>query len=182
MSEFDFSQDFNRKGEAVNYYGPGYEIGVENKPSQIQGSELVNELKSKFGSKISNEKIYKWKAEMVDMESFEFMNCKFVAVALILLDNYAFELNSDSFFNVFKQIFKNETIMEPYYEILIEKLRRKNIDEKDMEIQKVYTKQFLFSYIYKIINYREKYNISGKVYQETRKVSKEPDYKYGGEE
>ncbi len=182
MSEFDFSQDFNKAG--VSFYGPSYdEIGDENKPAQIQGKILYNELKNKFGNKISSEKINKWKIEMMDMESFEFMNCRYVAVALVLLDNYYDSLASlDSFFNIFKQLFRNETVMEPYYEIMIEKGRKKSISEKDMEIQKVYAKQFLFSYIYKIVNYREKYKVSGKVYQGTRTKPIPVEPSFGGEE
>ena len=65
---------------------------------------------------------------------------------------------------------------------MIEKGRKKNMTEKEMEIQKVYSKQFLFSYIYKIISYREKYKNSGKIYQGTRTVPKKEEYKYGGEE
>jgi hypothetical protein len=182
MSEFDFSQDFNKAG--VSFYGPSYEeIGEENKPAQIQGKVLENELRNKFGNKISIEKIRKWKSEMMDMESFEFMNCKYVAVALVLLDNYYDSLVSlDSFFSVFRQLFRNETAMEPYYEIMIEKSRKKNMTEKDIEYQKVNVKQFLFSYIYKIVNYRGKYRTSGKVYQETRTSSKKIEPSFGGEE
>jgi hypothetical protein len=182
MSEFDFSQDFNKAG--ISFYGPSYEeIGEENKPSLIQGKILIDELKNKFGNRISSEKINKWKIEMMDMDSFEFMNCRYVAIALVLLDGFYDNLSSlDSFFDVFKQLFRNETVMEPYYEIMIEKSRKKNMNEKELEIQKIYSKQFLFSYIYKIVNYREKYKTSGKVYQETRTVPKKEPYKYGGEE
>jgi len=182
MSEFDFSQDFNKLG--AGFYGPSYEeIGEENKPVQIQGKVLENELRNKFGNKISVEKIRKWKTEMMDMNSFEFMNCRYVAVALMLLDNYYDNLSSlDSFFNVFRQLFRNETAMEPYYEIMIEKSRKKNIGEKEMEIQKIYAKQFLFSYIYKIVNYREKYKTSGKIYQGTRTSPKKIEPSFGGED
>jgi predicted oxidoreductase len=85
-------------------------------------------------------------------------------------------------FNVFRQLFRNETAMEPYYEIMIEKSRKKNIGEKEMEIQKIYAKQFLFSYIYKIVNYREKYKTSGKIYQGTRTSPKKIEPSFGGED
>ena len=152
MSDFDFGQDFNRKGEKNSQYGPDYTFpNVEEFKGKVsQGEALVKFLQNKFGN-IDKKKRYDWRDEMLELNSFEFMNVEYLGSALILIDTY-YNNQNESYQNVFKMVFRSDTIMEPFYDLLIEKSKKKT--DVDYETRKLSCKQFLYSYIFKVLFFR----------------------------
>jgi hypothetical protein len=155
MSELDFSQGFSKSGQLVQQYG-----GAENRYNttnrvKFQQSENLFKYVSNKYSRISKVVREKWRDEMFNMEGFEYMNVNFLAAALDLYENYYTE---DEEINViFRNIFKRNEVMEKYYDLLIEKVKKKSGEE--YEEKKLMTKQFLYTYIIKIYKFREQKEI-----------------------
>jgi hypothetical protein len=79
------------------------------------------------------------------------MNTKFVAAALIIIDQYLQDVDFEDFENYFKVlktgIFSNEKIMNKFLDNLIDKFSKKENTENLAKI-------ILFNYIYKIAQFR----------------------------
>ncbi len=155
MSELDFSQGFSKSGQLVQQYG-GFEnrYDTTNRVKFQQAENLFKYVSNKY-SKISKTVREKWRDEMFNMEGFEYMNVNFLAAALDLYENYYTE--DEDITSVFRNIFKREETMEKYYDLLIEKIKKKNIEE--YEEKKIMVKQFLYTYIIKVYKFRQQKEI-----------------------
>lgn len=150
MSQLDFSQSFTKTGQLVSQYGgfePTYDINKKIKTQQADN--LVIYISNRY-SKVSKVVRDKWRNEMLNMDGFEYMNIPFLAAALHIYENYYSE--DEDISNVVKNIYKRDEKMEFYYDLLIEKNKKKSDEEYTEKL--IVTKQFLYTYIIKIHYYR----------------------------
>jgi hypothetical protein len=112
---------------------------------------------------------------MTQMEGFRYMNTKFVAAALIILDQYLQNVSLEDYENFFKilktVIFNDEKIMNEFLDNLIDK----NTKKEGVTALEALTKRILFNYIYKISQFRYNnenttYNVSNE-YKEKVEIS-----------
>jgi hypothetical protein len=174
MSEnLNFNLGFQKAGQS-NYGLYDGAARSEMTPIQIQGFILRSYISNIYGEKVSSsQKIYQWSEEMTQMEAFRYMNTKFVAAALIILDQYFQDINFEDYENFFKilktVIFNDEKIMNEYLDNLIDKSSRK----EGIAAIEALTKRILFNYIYKISQFRYSHTNSGSLneYQEKVEIS-----------
>lgn len=155
MSEnLNFNLGFQKAGQS-NYGLYEGTARSEMTPVQVQGFILRSYISNVYGEKVSSsQKIYQWSDEMTQMEGFRYMNTKFVAAALIILDQYLQDVSLEDYENFFKilktVIFNDEKIMNEYLDNLIDKTTRK----EGAAALEALTKRILFNYIYKISQFR----------------------------
>lgn len=173
MSEnLNFNLGFQKAGQSN--YGL-YDGGTRSEmtPIQVQGFILRSYISSTYGDIVSSsQKIFQWSEEMTQIESFRYMNTKFVAAALIIIDQYLQDVDFEDYENYFKilktGIFSNEKIMNKYLDNLIDKFSKKENTENLAKI-------ILFNYIYKISQFR--YNNKPKIGKdEYKQRTPEPEY------
>jgi transcription termination factor NusB len=155
MSEnLNFNLGFQKAGQS-NYGLYDGSARSEMTPIQVQGFILRSYIANVYGEKVSSsQKIYQWSVEMTEMEAFRYMNTKFVAAALIIIDQYLQDVSLEDYENFFKVlktvIFNDDKIMNVYLDNLIDKTLKK---EGSSYIE-AFTKRILFNYIYKISQFR----------------------------
>jgi hypothetical protein len=150
MSFLVFQAGYEKYGEGK--YG-GYSETQKNEitPMQVQGIALRAELDNKYGNMIQKEKRIKFVNEMMQIDAFRYMNPKFVAASLIIIDQDLEYIDLPEVPETLKTlIFPNKQIMDKYIENLVDKSRRKDKDFTEALIKKI-----LFNYIYKIYQSRE---------------------------
>jgi hypothetical protein len=147
----NFNLGFQKAGQSNYGLYDGSARG-DMTPIQIQGFILRSYISSTYGDIVtSSQKIFQWSEEMTQMETFRYMNTKFVAAALIIIDQYLQDVDFEDFENYFKVlktgIFSNEKIMNKFLDNLIDKFSKKENTENLAKI-------ILFNYIYKIAQFR----------------------------
>lgn len=150
MSELVFEEGFRKAGEGGKY-GDGEEFNrMEMTPNQIQGYNLKNAMERNYLNFIQNkDKRVELVREMEQIETFRYMNVEYVAASLILIDQYLKEVELENIPSYLKNyIFNDDEIMENFVPNLIIK---ENL-EKPSKIS--LCKKILFSYIFKILNFR----------------------------
>jgi len=150
MSYLDFQAGFEKYGEGK--YG-SYDITQKNEmtPMQVQSISLRAELDNKYGNIIQKEKRIKWTNEMMQIDAFRYMNTKFVAASLVIIDQDLEYIDLPEVPETLKTlVFPNTQIMNKYIDNLVDKSRRKDKDFTESLVKKI-----LFNYIYKIYQSRE---------------------------
>ena len=150
MSELVFEEGFRKAGTG-GMYGDGEEFNrMEMTPNQIQGYNLKNVMERNYLNFVQNkDKRMEFVREMEQLETFRYMNVEYVAVSLILIDQYLKEVELENIPSYLKNyIFNDNEIMENFLPNLIIK---ENL-EKPSRI--VLCKKILFSYIFKILSFR----------------------------
>lgn len=156
----NFNLGFQKAGQS-NYGLYDGSARSEMTPIQVQGFILRSYISNTYGEKVtSSQKIYQWSDEMTQMETFRYMNTKFVAAALIIIDQYLQDVSLADYENFLKiiktVIFNDETIMNEYLDNLIDKSLKKD----SLQVQEALTKRILFNYIYKISQFRYNESVS----------------------
>lgn len=170
MSFLVFQQGFQKPGQATY---SSYEESHKNEmtPLQVQAISLRSELDNRYGSIISKEKRIKWSNEMMQIESFRYMNVKFVAAALVIIDQELEYINITEMPETLKTIvFPNKQVIDKYIDNLVDKSRRKDKDFTETLVKKV-----LFSYIWKIYHSREDGTAGINEYEDAQVEIKIPD-------
>jgi hypothetical protein len=174
MSEnLNFNLGFQKAGQS-NYGLYDGAARSEMTPIQVQGFILRSYISNVYGEKISSsQKIFQWSDEMTQMDSFRYMNTKFVAASLIIIDQYLQDVSLEDYENFFKVlktvIFNDDKIMNIYLDNLIDKTVKK---ENASYIEGL-TKRILFNYIYKISQFRysNKTGIAPSEYKQKDEIS-----------
>lgn len=148
----NFQQGFEKGGQSMY---SSYETVNRNElsPLQMQGIALKSYISNVYGNFVSSPGIInKWVDMMIKIEGFRYMNHRFTGASLILIDQYLKYVKQEDFVDVLRTIFRDDEIMKPFLENLIERgHQREGI---------VYlTKKILFNYIFKI--YFFKFSSSG---------------------
>jgi transcription termination factor NusB len=155
MSEnLNFNLGFQKAGQSNYGLYDGAARSIMT-PIQVQGFILRSYIANVYGEKVtSSQKIYQWSEEMIQMEAFRYMNTKFVAAALIIIDQYLQDVSLEDYENFFKVlktvIFNDDKIMNVYLDNLIDKTLKK----ESLSYIEGFTKRILFNYIYKISQFR----------------------------
>jgi len=150
MSELVFEEGFRKSGTG-GMYGDGEEFNrMEMTPNQIQGYNLKNAMERNYLNFVQNkDKRMEFVREMEQIETFRYMNVEYVAASLIIIDQYLKEVELENIPGYLKDyIFNDNEIMENFLPNLIIK---ENL-EKTSKI--VLCKKILFSYMFKILNFR----------------------------
>ena len=150
MSELVFEEGFRKAGMG-GMYGDSEEFNrMEMTPNQIQGYNLKNILERNYLNFVQNkDKRMEFVREMEQIETFRYMNVEYVAASLIIIDQYLREIELENIPSYLKNyIFNDKEIMENFFPNLI-------IKENLEKISKiVLCKKILFSYMFKILNFR----------------------------
>jgi hypothetical protein len=150
MSFLVFQQGFQKPGQG-NYSNYDETQKNEMTPLQVQGISLKVELDNRYGTIIPKEKRNKWVNEMMQIDDFRYMNTKFVAAALVIIDQELEYINIAEMPETLKNVvFPNKQIIDKYTDNLVDKSRRKDKDFTESLVKKI-----LFSYIWKIYHSRE---------------------------
>jgi hypothetical protein len=147
MTELVFEEGF-RKAGVGGRYGEGAEFNRgEMTPNQVQAYNLQNVFERNYLDYVqSKDKRREFMNEMEQIDSFRYMNVEYVAVALIIIDQYLREIEPENIAEFLKiYIFNDDDIMNVFLPNLIIK---ENL-EKPSRIS--LCKKILFSYIFKII-------------------------------
>jgi hypothetical protein len=150
MSELVFEEGFRKAGQG-GMYGDGEEFNrMEMTPNQIQGYNLKNAFERNYLNFVQNkDKRIQFVREMEQIETFRYMNVEYVAASLIIIDQYLKEVELQNIPEYLKNyIFNDNEIMGNFLPNLIIK---ENL-EKPSRI--VLCKKILFSYMFKILNFR----------------------------
>ena len=150
MTELVFEEGF-RKAGVGGRYGDGTEFNrAEMTPNQVQAYILQSVFERNYLDYVqSKEKRREFMNEMEQIESFRYMNVEYVAVALIIIDQYLRDVEPEDIPSSLKDyIFNDNDIMNNFLPNLIIK---ENL-EKPSRIS--LCKKILFSYIFKIISNR----------------------------
>jgi hypothetical protein len=172
MSFLVFQQGFQKSGQGTY---SNYEESQKNEmtPLQVQGISLRSELDNRYGTVINKEKRIKWANEMMQIEAFRYMNVKFVAAALVIIDQELEYISITEMPEVLKTVvFPNKQVIDKYIDNLVDKSRRKDKDFTETLVKKV-----LFSYIWKIYHSREDETEAISEYQDAPVEIKIPDVK-----
>jgi len=170
MSFLVFQQGFQKPGAGTS---SSYDETQKNEmtPLQVQSISLRSELDNRYGSVVPKEKRIKWANEMMQIDAFRYMNVKFVAAALVIIDQELEYINITEMPGALKTIiFPNKQVIDKYIDNLVDKSRRKDKDFTETLVKKV-----LFGYIWKIYHSREDPIEGSNEYEDTSVEIKIPD-------
>lgn len=137
-----YEQDFTKKGKLSKFGGTDYGIKGPKDEKSYQLDRLRSEL-SKYN--ILESRVYSIAETLYRMNSVEYMNMKYLAAVVVMLENLELEYKSEEEFDeLARYVFEDKEFLKPYLEKIVDVDREK--DPKYMRL----VKTTLLTYMYKL--------------------------------